>query len=90
MGAQPSRNSGAGKPVVVTGGAGFLGGAVTRDLRSLGAEVRTVRSAEFDLRDPAPRAARSTARSWSSTWRRTSEALATTAAIRRRSSTTTS
>ncbi len=37
-------------PVVVTGGAGFLGRAVVRDLKSLGAEVRVVRSAEHDLR----------------------------------------
>jgi GDP-L-fucose synthase len=50
--AEPSREFWAGRLVVVSGGAGFLGGAVTRDLRSLGAEVRTVRSAEFDLRDP--------------------------------------
>jgi GDP-L-fucose synthase len=41
-----------GKPVAVTGGAGFLGHAVVRDLEALGAEVRTVRSAEHDLRLP--------------------------------------
>jgi GDP-L-fucose synthase len=42
----------------VTGGAGFLGGAVVRDLKALGAEVSVVRSADFDLRDPgAARAA---------------------------------
>ena len=42
-----------GRAVTVTGGAGFLGGAVVRDLRALGAEVSVVRSADFDLRDPA-------------------------------------
>jgi GDP-L-fucose synthase len=45
-----------GKAVTVTGGAGFLGTAVTRDLEALGADVRIVRSADHDLRDP--RAAR--------------------------------
>ena len=50
---EPSREFWAGKAVTVTGGAGFLGSAVTRDLRDLGAEVRIVRSAEHDLRDPA-------------------------------------
>jgi GDP-L-fucose synthase len=39
--------------VVVTGGAGFLGGAVVRDLNALGAQTRVVRSADYDLRDPA-------------------------------------
>jgi GDP-L-fucose synthase len=38
--------------VVVTGGAGFVGSALVKDLRALGAEVRVVRSAEHDLRDP--------------------------------------
>jgi GDP-L-fucose synthase len=37
--------------VVITGGAGFVGSAIVRDLRALGAEVRVVRSAEHDLRD---------------------------------------
>jgi GDP-L-fucose synthase len=41
------------RPVVVTGGAGFVGGAVTRDLKALGADVSVVRSAVHDLRDPA-------------------------------------
>lgn len=38
--------------MALTGGAGFVGSAVTRDLEQLGAEVRIVRSAEHDLRDP--------------------------------------
>jgi GDP-L-fucose synthase len=37
--------------VVITGGAGFVGSALVRDLEALGAEVRIVRSAEHDLRD---------------------------------------
>jgi GDP-L-fucose synthase len=42
-----------GKPAVVTGGAGFLGGAVVALLEPLGADVQVVRSADHDLRDPA-------------------------------------
>jgi GDP-L-fucose synthase len=44
-----------GKSVSVTGGAGFLGRAVVRDLQALGAEVRVIRSSDHDLRllDPA-------------------------------------
>jgi len=45
-----------GRCVAVTGGAGFLGKAVVAGLRRHGAEVRVVRSAQYDLRDP--RAAR--------------------------------
>jgi GDP-L-fucose synthase len=45
-----------GRAVVVTGGAGFVGTALVRNLEALGAEVRVVRSAEHDLREP--RAAR--------------------------------
>jgi GDP-L-fucose synthase len=52
----PSPEFWSGKPVVVTGGAGFLGTAVVRDLNELGADVRVIRSADYDLRDP--RAAR--------------------------------
>jgi GDP-L-fucose synthase len=51
--AAPSEAFWQGKPVVVTGGAGFLGGAVVSRLERLGADVRLVRSAEHDLRDPA-------------------------------------
>jgi len=54
--AEPSRAHFDGRAVTVTGGAGFLGGAVVRDLTALGADVRVIRSADFDLRDP--RAAR--------------------------------
>jgi GDP-L-fucose synthase len=50
---QPSEQFWAGRQVVVTGGAGFVGGALVRDLGALGAEVRVVRSAEHDLRDAA-------------------------------------
>ena len=38
------------KPVVVTGGGGFLGKPVVRDLEALGAEVRVIRSGDYDLR----------------------------------------
>jgi GDP-L-fucose synthase len=51
--AQPSAEFWEGKPTVVTGGAGFLGGAVTRRLEDLGADVRVVHRSEYDLRDPA-------------------------------------
>ncbi|MDT7576158.1 MAG: GDP-L-fucose synthase, partial [Pseudonocardiales bacterium] len=39
------------RKVVVTGGGGFLGTAVVSDLRALEADVRVVRSAEYDLRE---------------------------------------
>jgi len=42
-----------GKAVVVTGGAGFLGRAVVRDVTELGADVKVVRSSDHDLRDAA-------------------------------------
>jgi GDP-L-fucose synthase len=51
--AGPARDYWREKPVVVTGGAGFLGTAVTRDLEALGARVRVVRSRDHDLRDPS-------------------------------------
>jgi GDP-L-fucose synthase len=54
--AEPSREFWSARSVVVTGGAGFLGGAVVRDLQALDADVRVTRSADFDLREP--RAAR--------------------------------
>lgn len=40
-----------GRSVAVTGGAGFLGRVVVRQLEAVDAEVRVVRSAEHDLRD---------------------------------------
>ena len=41
------------RKVSVTGGAGFLGKPTVALLDELGAEVTTIRSAEFDLRDRA-------------------------------------
>jgi GDP-L-fucose synthase len=41
-----------GRETVVTGGAGFLGQSVVRQLTELGASVRIPRSAEYDLRVP--------------------------------------
>src|SRR4051794_38387206 len=40
-----------GKSVVVTGGAGFLGKPTVRMLEDAGADVRVIRSSEYDLRD---------------------------------------
>ena len=51
--AEPTPAHFEGRAVTVTGGAGFLGSAVVRDLSALGADVRVVRSADYDLRDPA-------------------------------------
>jgi GDP-L-fucose synthase len=51
--ARPDAGFWSGRSTVVTGGAGFLGSAVVRDLEALGADVRVTRSAEHDLRDPA-------------------------------------
>jgi GDP-L-fucose synthase len=51
--AAPSPDFWRGKPVAVTGGAGFLGMPTVRMLEELGADVRAPRSAEYDLRDPA-------------------------------------
>ena len=50
---QPSEQFWSGRNVVVTGGAGFVGAAIVRDLEAVGAEVRVIRSARHDLRDPA-------------------------------------
>jgi GDP-L-fucose synthase len=50
MGAQPDPSFWDGRSVVVTGGGGFLGKAVVRDLEALGASVSVPRSAEYDLR----------------------------------------
>src|SRR5205085_3721626 len=50
---RPDERFWSGTATVVTGGAGFLGSAVVRDLEALGADVRVTRSAEHDLRDPA-------------------------------------
>jgi GDP-L-fucose synthase len=54
--AEPSPQFWDRKPVVVTGGAGFLGRPLVRRLNELGADTTIVRSSEHDLRDP--RAAR--------------------------------
>lgn len=42
-----------GRAVAVTGGGGFLGRPTVRMLTTLGAEVKVIRSADRDLRDPA-------------------------------------
>lgn len=55
---EPRTEHWSGRPVTVTGGAGFVGTAVVRRLEGLGARVRSLRSSDFDLRDPvAARAA---------------------------------
>jgi GDP-L-fucose synthase len=51
--AEPDPTFWTGKPVVVTGGAGFVGRVVVRHAEALGAEVRVIRSAQHDLRDAA-------------------------------------
>ena len=53
-GTTPAADFWAGKKVTVTGGAGFLGKAVMRQLDELGADARVIRSADYDLRDRAP------------------------------------
>jgi GDP-L-fucose synthase len=50
--AEPSPQFWNGKPVVVTGGAGFLGRPTVRLLEELGAKPTVIRSADHDLRDP--------------------------------------
>jgi GDP-L-fucose synthase len=52
MGASPDPAFWQGKSVAITGGRGFLGRPTVALLESLGADVRVVRSSEFDLRDP--------------------------------------
>ncbi len=52
MSGDPSPGFWRGRSVAVTGGAGFLGRPTVVMLEELGAEVRTIRSADFDLRDP--------------------------------------
>jgi GDP-L-fucose synthase len=47
----PSPSYWSGRTVTVTGGAGFVGSVLVRDLEGLGADVTTVRSVEHDLRE---------------------------------------
>jgi GDP-L-fucose synthase len=49
---QPDSRFWSDRRVVVTGGAGFVGKPLVRQLEQLGADVRVVRSSEHDLRDP--------------------------------------
>jgi GDP-L-fucose synthase len=51
--AQPDPSFWSGKSVAVTGGGGFLGRPMVGLLEGLGAEVRTIRSADHDLRQRA-------------------------------------
>src|SRR4051812_7057933 len=51
--AQPDSSFWSGKSVAVTGGGGFLGRPTVALLEELGAEARTIRSADHDLRDRA-------------------------------------
>jgi GDP-L-fucose synthase len=51
MSGSPGQEFWQGRAVTVTGGAGFLGRVVVRELESLDAEVHVIRSADFDLRD---------------------------------------
>jgi GDP-L-fucose synthase len=49
--ASPDPGFWSGKTVAVTGGGGFLGRPTVAGLEELGAEVRVIRSAEYDLRE---------------------------------------
>ena len=49
---EPRLDHWSGRHVIVTGGAGFVGTAVVRLLDQLGAQTRSLRSGDFDLRDP--------------------------------------
>jgi GDP-L-fucose synthase len=51
MSREPNRDFWEGKPVVVTGGGGFLGKPTMRMLAALGADARSTRSATEDLRE---------------------------------------
>jgi GDP-L-fucose synthase len=51
MSASPDPAFWSGKNVAVTGGGGFLGTPTTALIEELGAELRVIRSAEYDLRD---------------------------------------
>ena len=57
MSGDPTPEIWEGRPVTVTGGAGFLGSHLVHSLEALGSDVTVVRSAEHDLRDPAQAAA---------------------------------
>jgi GDP-L-fucose synthase len=52
MSGEPSVDFWRGRVVAVTGGAGFVGSAVVDALRGVEAQIRVIRSAEHDLRDP--------------------------------------
>lgn len=51
MSGTPTAGFWEGRAVTVTGGAGFLGRVVVDKLQALNAEVRVIRSADYDLRD---------------------------------------
>lgn len=53
MSGTPTTDFWRGRAVTVTGGAGFLGRVVVRELEALDAAVRVIRSADYDLRTAA-------------------------------------